>query len=224
MKILPAIIPESFEDLESHLLQVKGLVRTVQIDITDGRLTPNPSWPFVNDGGELFEILEQQRGLPLWESFDFEFDLMVTNPEREYERWIDAGATRLIFHYKAGQEAALKDLMIKTKDRGVEAGLALHLADPIEIITEFKDVIDSVQFMGIERIGFQGQPFDEKVVERVKKSKELYPDLPVSVDGGVNADTAQLLTDAGVDRLIIGSAIFNTLDIQETVGYFKSLT
>lgn len=224
MTILPAIIPESFEHLESQLIQVKGLVRSVQIDICDGRLTPNPSWPFVEDRGELAEVLEQQRGLPFWENFDFEFDLMVTNPAREYERWIDAGATRLIFHYKENEKATLIELIQKTKDRGVEVGLALHLSDPVEVLEDFKDVIDSVQYMGIERIGFQGQTFDVATIEKVKKSKELYPNIIVSVDGGVNTDSAQSLVDAGADRLIIGSAIFGTMDIQETVGYFKSLT
>jgi ribulose-phosphate 3-epimerase len=223
MIVLPAIIPESIEDLETKLLMVKGLVRNVQIDICDGRLTPSVSWPFENEYGEIEEILAQQRGLPLWEHFDFEFDLMVTNPEREYEKWIDAGATRLIFHYKEGATDALKDLIQKTKDRGVEAGLALHLSDPVETLADFIGLIDTVQFMGIAKIGFQGEPFDEQVIARVKKSKELYPDLIVSVDGGVNADTAPLLADAGVNRLVIGSAIFNTLDVQETVGYFKSL-
>mgnify|MGYP000420098244 CR=1 FL=1 len=164
MKIFPAIIPETFEDLESRLLQVKGLVRSVQIDICDGRLTPSTSWPYAEDRGELAEILEQQRGLPLWEHFDFEFDLMVLNPSREYERWIDAGATRIIFHYKEKEAVVLKELMAKTRERGVEAGLALHLSDPVETIEAFKDVIDSVQFMGIERIGFQGEAFDPRVL------------------------------------------------------------
>ena len=223
MTILPAIIPKDFEDLETHLVQVRGLVRSVQIDICDGRLTPTPSWPFVRDHGDLESILKQERGMPLWEHFDFEFDLMVLNPAKEYERWIDAGATRLIFHYKESEVATLKDIMKISKERGVEVGLALHVQDPIEVIEEFKDLIDVVQCMGIERIGFQGESFDELVVEKVKSAKAKYPALPIGVDGGVNMDTAPLLVKAGATRLVIGSAIFSDVDIKEAITYFSSL-
>jgi ribulose-phosphate 3-epimerase len=223
MTILPAIIPKDFEDLEGHLLLVKDVVRTVQIDICDGRLTPLPSWPYIGGDFEFKEIIAQQRGLPLWESFDFEIDLMVLNPAKEYEQWIDAGAARIIFHYIGNEAAVLKDCMQKTKERGAEAGLALHLSDPIEVVEDFKELIDSVQLMGIQNIGFQGEPFDERVLEQVRSIKKKYPGLPISVDGSVNADTAPLLAEAGADRLVIGSALFKDIDIEESIGYFESL-
>jgi ribulose-phosphate 3-epimerase len=223
MNILPAIIPESFEDLESRLLQVRGLAHVVQIDICDGRLTPSASWPYIGDRGQLGEILGQERGFPLWEHFEFEIDLMVLNPSHEYEQWIDAGASRIIFHYKESEATVLKDLMQKTKERGVEVGLALHLDHAVEVFEEFKELCSIVQFMGIKHIGFQGEPFEKEVLERVKKAKELYPDTVVSVDGGVNFDTGPMLVEVGADQLIVGSAIFGNPDVRDAVNYFKSL-
>ncbi len=224
MTILPAIIPKDFEDLENHLVQVRGLVRSIQIDICDGRLTPSPSWPFIHNFGELEEVLKQQRGLPLWEHFDFEFDLMVQNPAKEYERWIDAGATRLIFHYKESDILVLQEIMQKTKERNVEVGLALHIGDSIDAIGPFKELIDVIQFMGILKIGFQGEPFDERVLEKIKKTKEIYPHIPIGVDGGVNRDTAPLIVEAGATRLVVGSALFGDVDLRETIGYFGTLS
>lgn len=223
MIVIPAVIPQSFEDLESHLVQMRELARTVQIDITDGRLTTAPSWPYVGGDLEFREILAQERGMPLWESFDFEIDLMVLNPAKEYEQWIDAGASRVIFHYKKGQEVVLKEIMAKTRVRGVDTGLALHLSDPIEAVKDFIEYAGVIQLMGIERIGFQGEPFDEQTIERLRDLKEMYPDMLVSVDGGVDFDSAPLLAEAGADRLIIGSAIFNGIDIVEAMEYFTSL-
>jgi len=223
MKILPAIIPESLEMLESNLLMVKGLVKNVQIDICDGRLTPAPSWPYINEYGEMKEILGQERGLPLWDAFDFEIDLMVLNPKHDYEQWIDAGASGIIFHYDEKLIEPLKEIILNTKGRGVKAGLAIGVDVSIDVLEHFKDDIDSVQLMGIKQIGFQGQPFEESVIAKVTQLKEKYPDLIVSIDGGVNFETAPKLAEAGADMLVVGSAIFNQGDVPEAVFYFKSL-
>ena len=77
--------------------------------------------------------------------------------------------------------------------------------------------------MGIEKIGYQGQPFDERVIDQVKALRKEYPELIISVDGGVSFDTAPRLIEAGANRLVVGSVIFNSLDIRETVLALRSL-
>ncbi|KKP76360.1 MAG: hypothetical protein UR72_C0002G0006 [Parcubacteria group bacterium GW2011_GWC1_35_21] len=77
--------------------------------------------------------------------------------------------------------------------------------------------------MGIEKVGFQGQEFNKKVLENIKILKERFPDLVISVDGGVNFETVPLLIEAGAMKLIIGSTIFNTDDIVGTIEEFKNL-
>lgn len=222
MIIIPAVIPESVNDLEDKLQRVRGMARMVQIDVCDGRLTPEASWPYIEDRGEFQSVLDQEQGMPLWDSFDFEIDLMVLNPLREYEKWIDAGASRIIIHLK-GAEKNLNEIIAGIKECGVEVGIALGVDESIEKIEEYIPLIDSIQCMGIKRIGFQGEPFEESVLSKIKEIKAKYPQMPVSVDGGVNFDTAPLLVEAGVNRLVVGSAIFNQGDIREAVGYFKAL-
>jgi ribulose-phosphate 3-epimerase len=68
---------------------------------------------------------------------------------------------------------------------------------------------DYVELMGIDEIGRQGQPFDERVLQRIRDIKAKYPDLEVSIDGSVNEDTLPRLKEAGADRFVVGSAILN---------------
>jgi ribulose-phosphate 3-epimerase len=77
--------------------------------------------------------------------------------------------------------------------------------------------------MAIARIGYQGEPFDERCISNIMALKEKFVDLIISVDGGVNLETAPRLVDAGAERLVAGSAIFNTDDIIDTIEQFKSL-
>jgi ribulose-phosphate 3-epimerase len=77
--------------------------------------------------------------------------------------------------------------------------------------------------MGIEKIGFQGEDFDERALDQIRKIKEKYPEMKVSVDGGVNQNTAKEIIKAGADRLVIGSALLNSYDIKETFEEFRNL-
>jgi ribulose-phosphate 3-epimerase len=77
--------------------------------------------------------------------------------------------------------------------------------------------------MGIGRIGFQGQNFDERVFEKIAEIRTKYPTMLISVDGGVNEDSAPLLIDAGVNRLIVGSAIFESDNIPEAIHTFENI-
>ena len=77
--------------------------------------------------------------------------------------------------------------------------------------------------MGIAKIGYQGQPFDSRVVAKIEDLRERYPDVTISVDGGVNFESAPKLIAAGVTRLVSGSTILNSKNIEETIYQLKSL-
>ncbi|NCU28940.1 MAG: hypothetical protein EOM85_04725, partial [Candidatus Moranbacteria bacterium] len=109
-----------------------------------------------------------------------------------------------------------------TKDN-VEIGLAINTTTNISKLDKFINHIDFVQCMGIENIGFQGQPFDERVLEQISSIHKKYPEIPVSVDGSVNEQTAQKLIDSGATRLVTGSALLRTYDIKSTIYDFENL-
>jgi ribulose-phosphate 3-epimerase len=105
----------------------------------------------------------------------------------------------------------------------VELGVALGLDTPIDAIAPFIHAVNFVQFMGIAKIGYQGQPFDERVICRIKNLRGAHSEVIISVDGGVNLETAPLLLEAGADRLVVGSAIFESGDIKKTIAHFQTI-
>jgi len=232
-EVIPAIIPKSFADLNEKLSLVKGIAPLVQIDILDGKLTPEKSWPNIrNPDPDFVKIIREEEGFPFWEDFEFEFDLMVMDPEAELQQWISAGAKRIIIHYESFEsDDKFQSFVEKFSSQfgnagsyvGTELGVALGLDTANDVIAPLIEKINFVQCMGIAKIGFQGQLFDERVIEKIKNLRQKYKELPISVDGGVNLDSAPKLVDAGVTRLVVGSAIFNSGDIQGTIEELKSL-
>ncbi|MEY2664533.1 MAG: hypothetical protein RIT04_341 [Candidatus Parcubacteria bacterium] len=224
MEIIPAILPHDFTDLENRINQVKGLVPFVQVDICDGRFVPSFSWPYKKHDHNFDEILNEERGLPGWEDIDYEIDLMVSNPEEDIQRWMTAGAARIVIHIESTNNLAK---VFEHAGELVDIGLAINLNTPIEALDEALAIggerVKFIQCMGIGRIGFQGQNFDERVFEKIAEIRTKYPTMLISVDGGVNEDSAPLLIDAGVNRLIVGSAIFESDNIPEAIHTFENI-
>ena len=218
-EIIPAIIPLSFSDLEEKLSLIKGLVSTVHVDVSDGRFTPNVTFPFhLEDKEHLERIKKEEEGMPFWQNFDFEVHCMTETPERYVEDWIRAGAARIIAHVET-----ITDFSLLKKEVGelTELGLAVLYDTPLEKIDPYREDIQSVQLMSIAKIGYQGQNFEEGIYERITMLRQKYPELTISVDGGVNLENTPKLIKAGANRLVVGSAIFESENIAETIEDFK---
>lgn len=246
IEIIPAILPKNYEDLKNKIALVRGKVPVVQIDICDGIFVSNLTWPFLSIGKKPdlenskrsgFEeidldihfqnILNEQEGMPFWENIDFELDLMVSDVVQNFDVYTKLGARRIVFHVESiGDIKEFKNFLegIDTYIRDIiEIGLSIDIKTSPEQIFCLVNDVDFVQFMGIDKVGFQEQEFNEKVLENIKILKEKFPDIIVSVDGGVDFQTAPLLIEVGVSRLVIGSAIFNTQDVIGTIEEFKNL-
>jgi len=246
IEIIPAILPKNYEDLKNKIALVRGIIPVVQIDICDGIFIKNITWPFLSVGkrsdlenskrSDLKEtdtdlhfnkILNEEEGMPFWEDIDFELDLMVLDAVENFDIYTKLGARRIVFHIEAvGNLKEFKNFIegidIYVRE-AMEIGIAINIRTSLEQVFSLIDDVDFVQCMGIDKVGFQGQEFDKKVLENVKILKNKFPDLIISIDGGVDFETASLLIDAGANRLIIGSAIFNTDDIINTIEEFENL-
>jgi ribulose-phosphate 3-epimerase len=139
----------------------------------------------------------------------------------------------LIVHFGAFKDATELDGFINRygkegTERGsildVELGLAFLPSVPFETISLYVHRVDFIQVMGIERIGFQGETFNEKALALIKSVHTAYPDVIISVDGGVHADNAEQIFEAGANRLVVGSAIFNQPNASEITEAFVHLT
>lgn len=220
IEIIPAILPMDFEELEEKISLMSGFVKTVQIDVCDGQFVPNATWPYRKSDDNFDRLVKEEIGMPNWQDLNFEIDLMANNVKERVEEWVRAGASRIIIHIES--KGYDKDVITSLNGR-VEVGLALNEETPVENIIPYRESINFVQLMGIDRMGFQNQPFDDKVVGRIREVRLKYPGLPISIDGGVSLENAQQLIDAGADRLVIGSAIFAAENPIDAVEKFKRL-
>jgi ribulose-phosphate 3-epimerase len=224
--IIPAILPASRQDLDERLLRLQGVTSEVQIDVVDGRFATPATWPYTDGAHGLAD------GLPELGSFRFEVDLMVENPEKAIGGWVAAGASRITVHAETTRNLAhvideFQHTYGHDRDFAPELlsfGLALNSATDTAIIEPFLDRCNYVQFMGIARIGRQGEPFDRRVLQKIHAFHRKYPDMLIQVDGGVSRDTAPELLRAGASRLVVGSALLRTSSLKDEYILFEELT
>ena len=229
--VIPAILPRDYEDMKNKIALIRGIAPVVQIDLCDGQFVNSKTWPYSTGGFEDFNfvrILNEEEGMPFWEDVDFELDLMVSDAVINFDIYTKLSPKRICFHIEAvGDIEEFKNFLegmdVYVRD-AIQIGIAINTTTPLEQIFPLVNYVDFIQCMGIEHIGFQGEPFDERVLENVKILKEKYPDLIISVDGAVSFETAQDLINAGVSRLIAGSVIFKSENIKDTINELESLS
>lgn len=227
IEIIPAVMPQSEEEALGVVDTFGELVQTVQLDIMDGKFVPEMTWPYK-------ENIEGDEGhAPLKEGLldgplAIEVDLMIARPENEILVWSTAGATRIIAHIESIEDMdkfweEVDWARSGATDKTLEIGIALDITTVNTVIDPYIDKIDFIQCMGIAQIGYQGQPFDERVLQKVSDLREHYPDTIISVDGGVNLETAPRLKAVGVTRLVSGSAILKSNNMREVIQTMKTM-
>lgn len=202
--IVPAVIPKSEADVVAYT-KVLTFSREFHLDVVDGKFVPNSSWP-CNPVGEAIAVKAHT------DTYTLEVDLMVENPIKAAREWIKAGADMLVFHIETVDLASFIDFV--EHEGSVSVGVSFHGDTPIESVFPYLQHADYVQVMGIDTIGAQGQPFSERALAYVAHIKSKFPNLPVSLDGSVNKNTIARIAKAGVDRVIVGSAIVGQPDPQ----------
>lgn len=211
IEVIPAVLPYTFDELETSLEKVKGLSRFVQIDITDGVFAGHASWPLAKFDKNFDEIVREERGMPFWEDFDFEVDLMVKDPFDIAERFLQAGVSRIIFHAESINLNEDKLLLDKIKSDGlVEVGIAVRSSTDVELIKELLEFADFFQVMTCSPIGMQGSSFDEGALEKIRLIREWVPNAVIAVDGAMNTETIPLAIQAGATRIAVGSYIIKS--------------
>jgi ribulose-phosphate 3-epimerase len=233
-EIIPAILEKNFDEIKNKLTSLRGVVQCVHIDICDGVFTPSQTWPFGvghlggSDDFNFRRIMNEEEGMPFWEEFDFEFDLMVMDAVENFDLYMKLGPKRIIFHLGAQQsleefEGFLEGLDMYVRDN-VQLGIAFKPNDDLETVSKLSHKVDFLHCMGSDKVGFQGEPFSEKALENIKFLKEKLPGVVLSVDIGVNLQNAEKICDAGADRLTVGSGIWKSGDPIGALLAFQELT
>ena len=136
--------------------------------------------------------------------------LMIERPERHVAEFAQAGADMITIHQEATPHVhyALKAV----REAGCFAGLAINPGTAVEVVIDVRDIIDNLLCMTVNP-GWGGQPFIPASIGRVARLRKLVrPDLPIEVDGGVDARTAGPCAEAGATLFVAGSAVFGAAD------------
>ncbi len=195
MQVYPSILVQNFEEFETKINLVRGLVDTIHLDIMDGVFVNNKTIYDVD------KINSFDWGV------DYELHLMIK--EKEIEKWFDTGAKRIIFHYEAIKNEQRKMNNIKIiRKREKEVGIAVNPETDIRSIFPFLDILDLVLIMSVNP-GYSGQKFILETLEKVKKLRKKNFKGIIEIDGGVNESNIRAIANAGVDAVSVASAIWN---------------
>ena len=209
VEIIPAIIGKDFTEVFTQIEKIGAQAKWLQLDISDGLFTPRYTWQEPAD----LDVVEGNSKL--------EAHLMIEEPEVYIDEWLKV-ADRITIHYEATDK--LDQIVEKFKNLPNKLGVSLMLATPLEVLDKHIAHLDTVQLMGIEKIGYQGQEFSERVVGRVRALRAKYPDVRIQVDGGVNLANAPALIAAGATGLVVGSGIWQAADPLAALAQFQKLT
>ena len=227
IEIIPAVLPTTYRAIEAKAALVQGIVKTMQVDLVDGIFAQNKTWPYNGKNeAEYQALLQEDAGLPYWEKINYEIDAMVADPITEFKTFITLGPSRIVFHLESLRIESWLEFFTRMdpyfKDT-IEMGMAINTTTVPETLSPLLEHIRFVQCMGIEHVGFQGQPYDGRVIEQIKKVRSLTAVLPIAVDGAVTMENAAEMVRAGATRLVIGSALFGSMDIRGTIEAFQTL-
>ncbi len=208
-EIVPAIIAKNFDELKEKIKLVEPHIEKVQLDISDGIFTTMKTW----DEPEHLKEIETKLAL--------EVHLMISQPEKEIDRWITSGVKRILVHFESTER--LPEIIEKVKNAGLETGIVLNLQTPVDVLggLSLMPEISVVQLMGISEIGYYGHPFSEQVLPKIFALRDKCPDVKIAVDGGINEETALKAAQMGADILVAGSAIFGSGDVGKAIEELK---
>ena len=212
IKVSPSILAADFGNIERecNLIDKSG-ADWFHLDVMDGIFVPNISF-----GMPVVKAIRKMTSKPL------DVHLMITEPERYIEKFIEIGSDIISFHIEATNK--LEENINLIKSNNVKVGIAINPDTPIDRLIDIINKIDLVCLMGVFP-GFAGQKFIRNTFDRLKELKKLIIDnnskALIEVDGGVNVDNYMELRSLGADVLVAGSYIFKSKDYKEVIKKLK---
>lgn len=229
--VVPAVLPKDKRELDERIELFAAIpeVTRIQIDAIDGKFVAPATWPYTNFG-EFERMRAAGDMLPHLGKIQYEVDLMCLEGDKQVPIWLALGATRLIFHVETSPD--VPRMLERARDESgahanflptlVSFGISISIDTNLAFIESCLSFVEFVQFMGIARIGKQGQPFDERVLKNIRTFRARHPDMPVQVDGGVSLDSAPQLAALGVKNIVVGSALIKSPDPAQTYKTFEA--
>lgn len=196
IKIAPSILGADYGDLNHHLQQLEPFSDWFHVDVMDGNFVPN-----LSIGAMVVDSIKTT--VPL------DCHLMINHPDKYIEAFAKAGAHSITIHAEASKD--LKKDIEMIKSFGCLAGVAVNPKTPVSKISKVLPELDLVLVMSVEP-GFGGQNFMPEVLPKIAEIRAKYPELDISIDGGITDVTAPLARKAGANIFVAGSYILKADD------------
>lgn len=211
--IAPSMLSADFARLGEAVEMVdRSLARWVHLDVMDGHFVPNLTF-----GPPVIKAIRQ------YTNKVFDVHLMISDPDRYLEAFQEAGADYLSVHYESCTH--LQRTLVRIRQLGMKAGLALNPHTPVSVVREIATEIDLLLIMSVNP-GFGGQKFIPRTFARVEEAARLLDETNagflIEVDGGVTLGNASALVKAGVDVLVAGNTVFSAEDPVEMIASLRN--
>ena len=199
IKLAPSILSADFARLGEQVAEVaRAGADYIHVDVMDGHFVPN-----ITIGAPVVASIRRVTSLPL------DVHLMIEHPERYISDFVKAGADIITVHVEASPH--LHGTIRLIKELGARAGVSLNPPTPLSTVDEYIHDVDLVLIMSVNP-GFGGQSFIPETLPRIANMRKIIdsrkPGIELEVDGGINADNAPDIVEAGADVLVAGNSVF----------------
>lgn len=218
IRICPSVLAADFAHLADEVQKAEAAgADCLHVDIMDGHFVQNLSM-----GPAIVASINRSTNLPL------HVHLMMYNPFDYVDRFVEAGADILSFHFEATED--IEDTLEFIHRCNVKAGLALNPETPASFLPRFLPLLDSIIVMSVHP-GFGGQAFIPETVERVQQIRHYVDEakrepsqdpITIVVDGGITLETARLCARAGANTFVSGTHLFSAPDMGKAITAMRS--